>query len=162
MHKSYAQKIVDGYVRDPAQMSADDVITYALEWRDRIQRVVMRNTFTICVAAILVILGGCGRSSQEGGKDAQVSSEPGLTADEANGATIAGKISFAGQKPALHEIDFSANPACQKMHPAPVYAEDVVVNDNGTLANAFVWLKTGVPLQAARYWRDDRPTSGIS
>jgi plastocyanin len=45
----------------------------------------------------------------------------------------------------MKEIDMSANPACQKAHPKPVVSEEVIVNGNGTLKNAFVWVKEGVP-----------------
>jgi plastocyanin len=105
----------------------------------------MRKNLTVCCVAALLVLGGCGRSNEEAGKQAQASKEPGQVADEVNGASITGKVNFTGQKPVLREIDFSANPACQKMHSSPVHSEEVVVNGNGTLANAFVWLKDGVP-----------------
>jgi plastocyanin len=39
----------------------------------------------------------------------------------------------------------SANPACQKAHPKPVPSEEVIVSANGAVANAFVWVKDGVP-----------------
>jgi plastocyanin len=105
----------------------------------------MRKSLLACCVAGLLVVGGCGRSSQETTKEGQASSEPGQIADEANGGTITGKVDFSGAKPALREIDFSANPACQKMHSSPVRSEEVVLNGNGTLANAFVWLKEGVP-----------------
>jgi len=70
------------------------------------------------------------------------------TPDEANGATITGKVSFEGTKPTPKTIDMSANPVCTKAHAtAPAKTEDVVVNDNGTLANVFVWVKSGLPDQ---------------
>jgi len=39
----------------------------------------------------------------------------------------------------------SATPACASAHNTPLLAEDVVVNGNHTLKNAFVWVKTGLP-----------------
>jgi plastocyanin len=39
----------------------------------------------------------------------------------------------------------SANAACQKAHPQPVPSEEVVVGEDGSLANVFVWVKDGVP-----------------
>lgn len=107
-----------------------------------------KNLMAFCVIGLLV-LGGCGRSNEKVEEQGQASSEPGQVADVANGATISGKVNFAGEKPVLREIDFSANPACQKMHSGPVHSEEVVLNSNGTLANAFVWLKEGV---AAGRW----------
>jgi plastocyanin len=37
-----------------------------------------------------------------------------------------------------------AEPDCEAKYDGPIYAQDVLVNDNGTLANAFVWVKTGL------------------
>ena len=68
-----------------------------------------------------------------------------MTADVANGATVSGKVIFKGDKPVMREIDMSANPTCQKAHAKPVVSEEVIVNGNGTLKNAFVWVKEGVP-----------------
>jgi hypothetical protein len=68
--------------------------------------------------AALLALGGCRRSNQETDEQAQVSSEPAC---------------------------LPPNPACQKMHSSLVHSEEVVVSSNGTLANAFVRLKGGVP-----------------
>jgi plastocyanin len=45
----------------------------------------------------------------------------------------------------MREIDMSANPACQKAHTTPALSEEVITNANGALANAFVWIKDGVP-----------------
>ena len=93
----------------------------------------------------LLIMSGCGKSGEQSSKAPAETSTPGLTADASNGATVTGKVSFSGKKPVVRSIDMSANPACEKAHPAPVASEEVVVNGNGTLANAFVWVKEGVP-----------------
>src|ERR1017187_4906122 len=53
--------------------------------------------------------------------------------DEANGGTITGKVVFDGAKPTAKSIDMSAVPFCMKAHPNGQKAEDVIVNDNGTL-----------------------------
>ena len=71
---------------------------------------------------------------------------PALSPDEANGATLTGKVAFTGAKPPLSMIDMSANPACERAHKdAPLAAEDIVVNPNGTLKYVFVWVKSGLP-----------------
>jgi len=105
----------------------------------------VRKSLMACCVAALLVMGGCGRSADEAGKNAEASKQPGLVPDDANGGTVTGKVNFSGEKPVLRQIDFSATPACAAMHSGPVHSEEVVVNGNGTLANAFVWLKEGVP-----------------
>ncbi len=66
--------------------------------------------------------------------------------DEANGGTITGKVVFDGAKPTAKTIDMSANPVCMRAHASsPQKTEDIVVNDNGTVKWAFVWVKSGLP-----------------
>ncbi len=63
-----------------------------------------------------------------------------------DGATIAGKVKFTGTKPAMPKIDMSEEPKCKAKYPAaPPTEETVVVNPNGTLANVFVYVKSGLP-----------------
>jgi len=68
------------------------------------------------------------------------------TPDEANGGTVTGKVAFTGEKPKMATLDMSANPACERSHKGePVKSEEVIVNPNGTLKYAFVWVKSGLP-----------------
>ena len=70
----------------------------------------------------------------------------GATPDEANGGTITGKVAFTGDKPKMATLDMSAQPKCEAAHKGePVKSQEVVVNSNGTLKNAFVWVKSGLP-----------------
>jgi len=100
--------------------------------------------------ACMLALVGCGGSETktEAPKAADASAGGGAAAvpDEANGGTITGKVSLDGAKPTMKTIDMSANPVCTKAHAsAPQKSEEVVVNDNGTLKYAFVWIKAGLP-----------------
>src|SRR5207237_8097918 len=62
------------------------------------------------------------------------------------GGTISGKVKFTGAKPAMPKIDMSEEPKCKaKYTAAPPTDETVVVNANGTLANVFVYVKSGLP-----------------
>ncbi len=100
---------------------------------------------TSSAALLLVLLAACG-----GGKEAtkETPSAPAASAppvDEANAATISGKISFTGDKPVMKPISMDATPACARQHPTPPKSEEVVLNGNGTLRNVFVWVKSGLP-----------------
>src|SRR5262249_23628707 len=61
------------------------------------------------------------------------------------GATITGSVKFTGAKPVMAKIDMSDEPVCKAKYQTPPTKEDVVVNPNGTLANAFVYVKAGLP-----------------
>jgi plastocyanin len=92
-------------------------------------------------------LASCGKREEEAKKEeaAPAAAAAPAVADDANAATITGKVTFTGEKPAMRTIDMSANPACQRAHTTPQKSEEVIVNDNGTLRNAFVWIKSGLP-----------------
>jgi plastocyanin len=86
-------------------------------------------------AALLVAVGALGAAWTRG-ESAQ------------GGATITGQVKFTGTKPANPRIDMSEEPQCKAKHQTPPTAETVVVNANGTLANAFVYVKAGLPASA--------------
>src|SRR3989440_8494236 len=63
-----------------------------------------------------------------------------------DGGTISGKVKSPGESPAMPKIDMSEEPKCKaKYTAAPPPEEAVVVNANGTLANVFVYVKSGLP-----------------
>jgi hypothetical protein len=98
--------------------------------------------------ATAVFITGCGGSKPpETAKEESAAPAAAPTAaDDANAATVTGKVSFSGEKPAARNIDMSANPICARAHAgAPPKSEEVVVNGDGTLKNVFVWVKSGVP-----------------
>ena len=109
----------------------------------------MNKVLLSCGITCAMFLAGCGGSkAPETPKEeaAAPASAPAAVIDEANAATVTGKVSFTGEKPAMRNIDMSANPACARAHAgAPPKSEEVVVNANGTLKNVFVWVKAGVP-----------------
>jgi plastocyanin len=64
--------------------------------------------------------------------------------DPATAGALSGTIKFTGRKPARKRIDMSEDPACVAAHHGKAYDESLVVNPNGTLANVFVYLKSGL------------------
>ena len=105
------------------------------------------------VCAVTLVSCGGGAEKTEAPKAAESASAPaGAPAggagvpDEANGGTITGKVAFDGAKPTGKSIDMSANPVCMRAHSSsPQKSEEVVINDNGTVKYAFVWIKSGLP-----------------
>jgi len=61
-------------------------------------------------------------------------------------ATITGSVKFTGKKPRSRPIDMAgADEKCAEAHGGKRLKPDtVILNDNGTLRNVFVWVKSGV------------------
>ncbi len=72
-------------------------------------------------------------------------SGPVFQVDKETAATITGKAAFSGNPPTKPPpIQFSADPHCAALHKEPAYPEDVVVNENKTLKNVFVYVSKGL------------------
>ncbi|MBL8177505.1 MAG: DUF2012 domain-containing protein [Bryobacterales bacterium] len=97
--------------------------------------------FVPLAAAMLLSCGGGGSETKE--KKA-ASTEAAPPVDPSTLGSIQGKVAFTGAKPEPKVLSMDATPACARMHQGPVYAEDVVINSNGTLKNAFVYIKSGL------------------
>jgi plastocyanin len=98
----------------------------------------------LACALTLAGCGGGGETKTEAPREAAGGAA--AAPDLANGGTITGKVSFEGTKPVMKTIDMSANPTCSREHASsPAKSEEVIVNANGTLKNAFVWIKAGLP-----------------
>ncbi len=77
----------------------------------------------------------------------QTSAADGKTWDPAMGtATITGSVMFTGKKPRSRPIDMAgADEKCAEAHGGKrLKPETVTLNDNGTLRNVFVWVKSGI------------------
>jgi hypothetical protein len=108
----------------------------------------MKKFLISCGAASLLLLSGCGKSDTSEATKTEAPAAAATApspADEANAATITGKVTFTGDKPAMKAISMDATPACVRQHPTAQKSQEVIVNDNGTLKNTFVWIKSGLP-----------------
>ena len=96
----------------------------------------------------LLLLSGCGSKEESAGETSSSWSEAATAApviDAATAATVTGRVVFDGTPPAMQVIDLSSEEVCHHSAEAsPVYTENVVINDNGTLRNAFVYVKEGL------------------
>ncbi len=61
-------------------------------------------------------------------------------------ATITGSVKFEGKKPRSRPIDMAgADEKCAELHGGVRQKpETVIINENGTLRNVFVWVKSGI------------------
>ena len=97
------------------------------------------------VAALALSGCGGGEEKKTEAPKAESAGAGAATPDMENGGTVTGKVAFDGTAPTAKTLDMSATPFCTRAHPGGQKSEEVVVNSNGTLKNAFVWVKSGLP-----------------
>ena len=100
--------------------------------------------FNLCLA--ITLLAGCsGKVNTEQPGAAKSAPAPlYFKVDPGTAAVVTGTIRYQGKKPALKLIDMSEEPACVEAHHGKAYDESLVVNKKGALANAFVYVKSGL------------------
>ncbi|WP_255550796.1 carboxypeptidase regulatory-like domain-containing protein [Granulicella sp. dw_53] len=64
--------------------------------------------------------------------------------DPATAGSLTGTIKFSGKKPSPKLIDMREDPACVEAHHGKAYDQSLVVSSNGSVANAFVYIKAGL------------------
>ncbi len=103
----------------------------------------LKKVMAATVAAFIVT--GCGGGGDAGSGDsgggAEAVENP---VDAATAGNVSGSIAFEGDAPALQDIDMEEEPVCADKHASTPMIEDVVVNDNGMLANVFIYVKEGL------------------
>jgi hypothetical protein len=95
---------------------------------------------------LLLLVAGCGGGESAGapGGGGGGGEEIASPVDPATAGKITGKVMFEGTAPEAELIDMEAEPTCQELYPDGAFTEKVVVNDNGTLQNVFVYVKEGL------------------
>jgi hypothetical protein len=107
----------------------------------------MLRSRLIVPSLFAALLCGC---SKTGGSGTPAASKPEekpvlYHVDPATAGTLTGSIRFTGRKPAPKMIDMDQEPECARLHKGGLRPDEpVVLNPNGTLANVFVYLKTGL------------------
>lgn len=105
----------------------------------------MKKIWMSAGLACALTLAGCGGGGEKKEEAKAEGTAPAAAVDEANAATVTGKVKLDGAKPAAKTLDMSATPACVKAHTSPVKSEEVVAADDGALKYVFVYVKAGVP-----------------
>ena len=67
-----------------------------------------------------------------------------FSADPATAARVSGIVRFTGKPPESKPISMAVDEDCEKLHRTPVSSATVVVDANGSLANALVYVKSGL------------------
>ena len=102
----------------------------------------MKPILLICCSAVL--LAGC---TAKTAPRATPKSEPApvyFQVDPATAGSVSGTIHYKGKRPVPKAIDMSEEPACVEAHHGKAYDESLAVSKSGALANAFVYVKSGL------------------
>jgi plastocyanin len=99
---------------------------------------------TLFLAATLGLLGCAQKEApEETAAPTGEQAPPPTLIDQATVGSVSGKIAFEGAKPRTPRLMMDQDPVCTQKQSGPVLAEDGAVNANGTLPNAFVYVKAG-------------------
>jgi len=105
------------------------------------------NRKFVCWAAAFVLAAsvvGCSKSSNQSTSEEQPAAPAATkTVDMATAGSISGVVKLDGTAPKYKPINMSADPYCVKANPKPVFPDEVVTGDGGTLANVVVYVKSG-------------------
>ena len=109
----------------------------------------LRNLIVLLCAGVLVL--GCGgggdappQSPAETPGETPAAAPAGKSVDTATAGSISGKVNYAGEQGRKARIRMNADPNCASQHNSPVYAQNLEINENGTLQHAFVFVKAGL------------------
>src|SRR5271155_1532926 len=106
----------------------------------------MRPTHFLTLCCAVALMTGCSeRSKTEQPGTAKTEPAPVyFQVDPATAGSVTGTIHFKGKKPTPKVIDMSEEPACVEAHHGKAYDESLLVSKSGGLANAFVYIKSGL------------------
>ena len=80
---------------------------------------------------------------------------PAAAGSNTGSSAVKGMVQFTGTAPEAKRIRMDADPFCTKQHPDGSFTGDVVVNEDGTLQNVFVYVKAG--LEGREYMAPETP-----
>jgi len=108
----------------------------------------MKATRTIACLSMALALVECGCSPKTPPSAVQESPQKPTVSyfkvDPATAGSISGKVLYAGKKPTPKPIDMSEDPACVAAHHGKAFDESLLVGPDHSLANAFVYIKSGL------------------
>jgi Carboxypeptidase regulatory-like domain len=96
---------------------------------------------------LLVLAVACGKGDNKS-SGTPAAAPAAASAGALGTAIITGSVKFVGKAPANPAIDMSEEPKCRADYTSQPHERVVVVNPNGTLADVFVYVKSGLPTGA--------------
>jgi plastocyanin len=109
----------------------------------------MRTVRLMTLGSTLVVFAlACGKGDKASSGEAASTPAAGAAAASSGAlgtASITGAVKFVGKAPANPAIDMGEEPKCKADYTTTPHERIVVVNPNGTLADVFVYVKSGLP-----------------
>lgn len=96
----------------------------------------------VCVLLVAAACGGGSEAPSTGGETDSAESTAAAEAGEVG--SLSGTIQYTGGDDPDTVIDVDADPNCAALHSDPLYTQRVVADDDGNLANVFVYVKSGI------------------
>lgn len=103
----------------------------------------MRRHTALAAAAGLMLAACTGGGPSEKKSEEKKAPLAYFKPDPATAGKVSGKIAFTGKKPVRKRITVDDDD-CNKTRTGPLFAEDVVVSDKGSLANVLIYVKSGL------------------
>lgn len=104
----------------------------------------LRRLLPLCLISTLLPTG-CSRKSEQAAPTQ--TTQPAISyfhVDSTTAGSIIGTIRYNGKIPPRKAIDMSEDPACVAAHHGKTYDASLAVGTRGSLANAFIYIKTGL------------------
>ena len=108
----------------------------------------LQSSFTLSALVLFAACGGGGEKAPSGDTPGAVST-PAATPGPSGTATVRGIVRLAGSAPANPAIDMADEPKCKARYTTTPREPKVVAGAGGVLANAFVYVKSGLPAGAS-------------
>ncbi|SVD41565.1 uncharacterized protein METZ01_LOCUS394419, partial [marine metagenome] len=104
--------------------------------------------WTVTSLLVIFLAVGCGGDGGDTGGSGKDSSSGAASVenpvDASTAGNISGTVAFEGDAPTMDIIDMADEQVRAEKHSSTPTSQNVLVNDNGTLANVFVYVKSGL------------------
>lgn len=97
---------------------------------------------SLLLVTLMACGGGDSGSSADSGSDSPSAGQAAATTALGT-ASVSGTVTFSGTAPEMSRVRLDKE--CRDLNAEPVHAQNVLVNENGTLQNVFVYVKEGLP-----------------
>jgi len=102
----------------------------------------MKLKYITPILIIAFLFMACGNGEEDRRADRRPAEA--VEIDPATAATAITNVKFEGTVPEPQRVNMAADRSCQELHDEPVYSREVMVGEDGNLANVFVYVKEGL------------------